>query len=122
MGSREAYDHAIELMRWQSSLGINHEQTLHHWALEIRPLIIASNYLYGSLHFVVTTGVLVFLFRKHSDDYPLWRNTIAIATGHRADRLRVLAAHATAAAARTTSGSSTRSTSTRRSGRSSGAR
>jgi PAP2 superfamily len=79
-GKREAYDNAIELMRWQSWLGINHEQTLHHWALDIRPLIIASNYWYGSLHFVVTTGVLVFLFRKHSDDYPLWRNTIAIST------------------------------------------
>jgi hypothetical protein len=72
---------AIQLMGWQESLGINHEHAIHRWALDIRPLIIGSNYFYGSLHFVVTTGVLVFLYRKFSDDYPLFRNTIAIATG-----------------------------------------
>jgi len=72
--------HAYQLIRWQQSLGINHERTLHRWALDIRPLIIASNYFYGSLHFVVTSAVMIFLYRKFSDDYPLWRNTIAIAT------------------------------------------
>ncbi len=73
--------HAIELMGWQKTLGINVEHAVHRWALDIDPLIIASNYFYGSLHFVVTTGVLIFLYRKFSDDYPLFRNTIAIATG-----------------------------------------
>jgi hypothetical protein len=72
--------HAFDLMRWQETLGINHEQALQHWAVQSKALIIACNYFYGSLHFVVTTGVLVFLYRKFSDDYPLWRNTIAIAT------------------------------------------
>ena len=28
--------------------------------------------------------VLIYLFRKWRDDYPLWRNTLAVATGHRA--------------------------------------
>jgi len=72
---------AIKLMQWQESLGINHEAAIHQWALEYKPLIIAANYFYGSLHFVVTTGVLVFLYRKFSDDYPLFRNTLAVATG-----------------------------------------
>jgi hypothetical protein len=49
--------------------------------LHFKPLIIACNYFYGSLHFVVTIGVLIFLFRKYSNDYPLARNTLAIATG-----------------------------------------
>jgi hypothetical protein len=72
---------AYRLMELQEALGINHEHAIHRWALEFRPLIIASNYFYGSLHFVVTTGVMVFLYRKFSDDYPLFRNTLAIATG-----------------------------------------
>ena len=72
--------HALDIMRWQETLGINHEQALQHWAVQFKALIIACNYFYGSLHFVVTTGVLVFIYRKFSDDYPLWRNTIAIAT------------------------------------------
>jgi hypothetical protein len=72
---------AYRLMDWQSSLGINHEQAIHRWALDIKPLIIGSNYFYGSLHFIVTTGVMIFLYRKFPDDYPLFRNTLAIATG-----------------------------------------
>ena len=38
------------------------------------------NYFYGSMHFIVTSGVMVFLYRKWSDDYPTWRNTLGIAT------------------------------------------
>ncbi len=64
----------------QRIVGINVEQQIQHWALGFRPLIIACNYFYGSLHFVVTAGVLVYLYHRWRDDYPRWRNTIAIAT------------------------------------------
>jgi hypothetical protein len=71
---------AYRLMDWQEALGINHEGAIHRWALEYKPLIIASNYFYGSLHFVVTIGVGIWLFRRFSDDYPRFRNTLAITT------------------------------------------
>ena len=77
----EAFEHAKQLMRLQRDLGINHEQAIQDWALGWRPLIIAANYFYGSLHFIVTGGVMVYLYRKWSNDYPLWRNTLAVATG-----------------------------------------
>ena len=38
------------------------------------------NYVYGSLHFVVTIGVGIYLFRKWPNDYPRWRNTLGITT------------------------------------------
>jgi catechol 2,3-dioxygenase-like lactoylglutathione lyase family enzyme len=76
----EAFEHAKQLMSWQRALGLNHEQTLNAWALHFRPLVIAANYYYGSLHFIVTIGVGVYLFRKWPDDYPRWRNTLGIAT------------------------------------------
>ena len=79
-GTAEAFTHAKELIRIQEVLGINHEQVLQQWALHFTPLIVACNYFYGSLHFVVTAGVGIFLFRKWSDDWPLWRNTLAITT------------------------------------------
>ena len=78
---QEAYDHALDIIRWQKSLGINHEQAIQAWALGSRFFIIAANYFYGSLHFIVTGGVMIYLYRKWSDDYPRWRNTIGIATG-----------------------------------------
>jgi hypothetical protein len=75
-----AFDHARDLIEWQRALGIYHEETLQEWALHFRPLVIAMNYVYGSLHFVVTAGVGIYLFRKWPDDYPRWRNTLAITT------------------------------------------
>ena len=79
-GLRIARSNALTLIRWQESLGINHERILQEWALNFRPLIIACNYFYGSLHFVVTAGVMIFLYRKFPDEYPLWRNTLAAST------------------------------------------
>ena len=79
-GTGAARRNAVELIGWQKTLGINHEETLQRWALHFKPLIVASNYFYGSLHFVVTVGVMIYLFRRWSNDYPLWRNTLAVTT------------------------------------------
>jgi hypothetical protein len=76
-----ALANAYQLMQWQEALAINCEGWIHRWALERLSLIIAANYFYGSMHFLVTVGTLIFLYRSFRDDYPLFRNTIAIATG-----------------------------------------
>ncbi len=76
-----AYQHAKQVIHLERTLGMYHELLIHQWARDIRPLIIVCNYFYGSLHFVVTIGVGVYLFRKWPNDYPRWRNTLAIATG-----------------------------------------
>ena len=77
----EAFDHAKNLIDLQKTLGIYQEQAIQAWALGSRTFIIAANYFYGSLHFIVTGGVMIYLYRKWSDDYPRWRNTVGIATG-----------------------------------------
>jgi hypothetical protein len=76
-----AYRNAIQLIGWQKTLGLNHEHLLQQWALHFKPLIYFCNYFYGSLHFIVTAGVMIFLYRKFSNEYPVWRNTLAITTG-----------------------------------------
>jgi hypothetical protein len=78
--TRVAYHHARQLMDWQQAIGLNHEETLQSWALNSRPLIIAMNYIYGSLHFIVTAGAVVYLYRRFPGDYPRWRNTLALTT------------------------------------------
>lgn len=75
-----AFEHAREIMRWQGTVGLNIEERLQDWALRFRPLVVALNYVYGSLHFVVTAGVVVFLFRRHPGIYRRWRNALAITT------------------------------------------
>jgi PAP2 superfamily len=76
----EAFHHARELMHWQHLIGLNHEATLQSWALHFTPLIVVLNYVYGSLHFVVTAGAVIWLYRRHPGDYPRWRNTLAVTT------------------------------------------
>jgi hypothetical protein len=75
-----AFDHAHQIMWLERHLGIYHEQTFQSWAMHFRPLIISANYFYGSLHFIVTIGAGIFLYRRFSDDYPRFRNTLGIAT------------------------------------------
>ncbi len=76
-----AFRNAGRLMILQRRLHINVEEQLQDWALHFRPLIVSMNYFYGSLHFIVTAGVIIYLFRRWPDDYPLWRNTLGISTG-----------------------------------------
>ncbi len=76
-----AYPHAKQLIWIEHHLGIFHEATIQSWALHFRPLIDTANYFYGSLHFIVTIFTGVFLYTRCSDDYPRYRNTLAIATG-----------------------------------------
>jgi hypothetical protein len=76
----EAFQHAREIIDVQKALGINHEQAIQAWALGSRAFIIACNYFYGSLHFIVTAGVMIYLYRRWTDDYARWRNTLGIAT------------------------------------------
>jgi hypothetical protein len=75
-----AFDHARQIMSLEHHLGIFHEATIQHWAMHWRPLILGANYYYGSLHFIVTIFAGIFLYRKYSDDYPRYRNMLAIAT------------------------------------------
>ncbi len=71
---------AKDVINLERHLGMFHETTIQHWALHWKPLIISANYFYGSLHFVVTIGVAVWMFRRYSNDYPRYRNILAATT------------------------------------------
>ena len=76
-----AFHHARQLISLQRTLGLYHEQAINHWAAtHFEPIVVVANYFYGSLHFIVTIGVGVYLFRSWRNDYPRWRNTLAVAT------------------------------------------
>jgi hypothetical protein len=76
----DALANARDLIEWQRALGIFNEQTVQNLALDAKPFIIAANYFYGSLHFIVTIGAAVFLYRWFANDYPRFRNTLAVTT------------------------------------------
>ena len=76
----EAFRHAKQVIGAQRLLGIYHEETVQDWFLPWHGFIRLWNVFYGTAHFVVTVVALVYLFRRVSHRYPLWRNTLACTT------------------------------------------
>lgn len=62
-------------------LGIAVEQTVNHAVNSVTWLIISMNYYYATLHFIVTIGVLVWLFRFHPGRYAAARLALFATTG-----------------------------------------
>jgi hypothetical protein len=60
---------------WQAEhrLGIAVEESVNHAVNSVNWLIIGMNYYYATLHFVVTLGVLVWLYRRHPGRYAATR-------------------------------------------------
>ncbi|MEU3652772.1 phosphatase PAP2 family protein [Streptomyces sp. NPDC032161] len=64
----------------EKHLGIAVEQTVNHTVNSVTWLIVSMNYYYATLHFVVTLGVLVWLFRRHPGRYAAARLTLFATT------------------------------------------
>ncbi|MEU7030335.1 phosphatase PAP2 family protein [Streptomyces sp. NPDC046275] len=68
---------------WQAehSLGLAFEHTVNHAVNSVTWLIVSMNYYYATLHFVVTIGVLVWLYRWHPGRYAAFRTVLFATTG-----------------------------------------
>ena len=77
----EAYRNAVRLIDLERALHVFNEATVQSWFLGVGWLLRSLNVFYGSAHFVVTAGALIWLAWRHPRDYPVWRNTIMAATG-----------------------------------------
>jgi hypothetical protein len=75
-----AFDNAMRIIEWQEALRIYHEKAIQDWSLQWLPLIIVSNYFYGIAYIALTILTLLYLYRRWPNDYPLWRNTLAVGT------------------------------------------
>jgi hypothetical protein len=76
-----AFNNALRLISWEKTLHIYAEHAWQQFALHhAKWAVIAANYYYGAIYILITIAALVFLYRRFPDDYPLWRNTLAIGT------------------------------------------
>jgi hypothetical protein len=69
----EALRNADWIWQTEHQLGIAVEQSVNHAVNSVTWLIIGMNYYYATLHFVVTLGVLVWLYRSHPGRYAATR-------------------------------------------------
>jgi hypothetical protein len=75
-----AYAHARTVIRIEKDLFIYIERPVHEFFLHAKWLIIACNYFYGSLHFIVTLFALFYVFFKDRKRFNFIRTTIVSAT------------------------------------------
>lgn len=68
---------------WETErvLGIAVEQSVNHAVNSVTWLIVTMNYYYATLHFVITIGVLVWLYRSHPGRYAATRLVLFATTG-----------------------------------------
>ncbi|QNP73068.1 phosphatase PAP2 family protein [Streptomyces roseirectus] len=69
----EALRNADWIWRMEHHLGIAVEESVNHTVNSVTWLIVGMNYYYATLHFVVTLGVLVWLYRSHPGRYAATR-------------------------------------------------
>ncbi|GGY40071.1 inositol phosphorylceramide synthase [Streptomyces djakartensis] len=69
----EALSNADWIWKAEHFLGIAVEESVNQAVNSVTWLIIGMNYYYATLHFVVTLGVLVWLYRRHPGRYAATR-------------------------------------------------
>ncbi|QHA09593.1 hypothetical protein GQF42_14170 [Streptomyces broussonetiae] len=77
----KALRNADWIWRTEHHLGIAVEQTVNHAVNSVTWLIIGMNYYYATLHFIMTLGVLVWLYRWHPGRYAAARLVLFATTG-----------------------------------------
>ncbi|ACU72246.1 hypothetical protein Caci_3339 [Catenulispora acidiphila DSM 44928] len=71
---------AESVLRSEHRLHIDIELSVNHALDKITPLIVGMNYYYATLHFVITIGVLVWLYVRHPQIYRPARTVLFLAT------------------------------------------
>ncbi|MFD5143233.1 phosphatase PAP2 family protein [Streptomyces sp. NPDC058401] len=65
----------------EQSLGIAVEERINHAVNSVTWLVVGMNYYYATLHFVMTIGVLVWIYRFHPGRYAATRLVLFATTG-----------------------------------------
>lgn len=78
--TNRAYGNARRLVAWEQDLRIFHEQAIQQAFLGARWFIKLLNIYYGTLHFVITVGLLVWMYRKRHHAYRHMRNLLGLTT------------------------------------------
>lgn len=92
VGAETALDHARRVIDIEAALRLYHEETIQSWFVAATPtgldyafsgaqqFLQFWNVFYGTFHFAVTAGALIWMFLRFPAQYPTWRNTLAFTT------------------------------------------
>ncbi|WP_093609341.1 phosphatase PAP2 family protein [Streptomyces indicus] len=77
----EAMRNADWIWRAEHAIGLGFEEAFNRAVNSVTWLIVGMNYYYATLHFIVTIGVLVWLYRRHPGRYAATRTVLFLTTG-----------------------------------------
>jgi hypothetical protein len=75
-----ALDRAYRIVRIEHAMHLPTELSLQHFVLDHTWLAGPTTYYYATFHVSALIAFLVWLFFRHRDKYPHWRNGLALAT------------------------------------------
>lgn len=78
--TNRAYSNARHLVDWEKAIWIFHEQAIQEALLGAHWFIKVMNVVYGTLHFVITASLLVWLYRRRHTAYRHMRNLLGLTT------------------------------------------
>lgn len=78
--TNRAYSNARHLVDWEKTLLIFHEQAMQEAVLAAHWFIKVMNVVYGTLHFLITAGLLIWLYRRRHAAYRHMRNLLGFTT------------------------------------------
>lgn len=79
-GTAPAFAHAYDILHLERFLGIDVEQGLNQTLLTVPWLARTANIFYATMHFIVTLGTVVWLYRYRPQEYRWLRTSIMTAT------------------------------------------
>ncbi|TDC84911.1 phosphatase PAP2 family protein [Actinomadura sp. 7K507] len=80
-GTETAFANADEILRVERALGLDIELYLNETLLAVPWLARAANVFYATMHFIVTLGVVIWLYRYRPQHYRWLRTSLMVATG-----------------------------------------
>ncbi|MHA6759479.1 phosphatase PAP2 family protein [Streptacidiphilus sp. PAMC 29251] len=76
----QAEQNAHDIWHFEQTLGFAWERSINHAIDSVTWLITGMNYYYATLHFIMTIGVLVWLFRRQPGRYAAARLSLFVTT------------------------------------------
>ncbi len=74
-----AFNNALRVIDFEKAIGLFYEPTIQGWFLGT-PFIAFFNIFYGTAHFIVTLGVLIWLFVRRHHVFARWRTMLMATT------------------------------------------
>jgi hypothetical protein len=76
-----AFNNARTIVDAEKGMGLFFEQGFQAWVMGQRVLVDFANFMYVNSHFVITSGVLVWLYLRHNERFYFVRNMFMVAMG-----------------------------------------